>query len=122
MLKTGDGKMTSTAGRPRPSKTGSLSRLRSLIEALGPYQSLVLLWVPTSLVEPFKLIAVALAGEGHWITGTVMIIAAYAVSLLVVERLFKIVRPKLLTLPWFAKLWNRFVAVRSRIVEAFSRA
>lgn len=114
--------MTSTANRPRPGKTGSLSSLRSLIEALGPYQSLVLLWVPTSLVEPFKLIAVALAGEGHWIIGTVMIIAAYAVSLLVVERLFKIVRPKLLTLPWFAKLWNRFVAVRSRIVEAFSRA
>ena len=49
-----------------------------------------------------------------------MIIAAYAVSLLVVERLFKIVRPKLLTLLWFAKLWNWFVTVRSRSVEAFS--
>ena len=35
-----------------------------------------------------------------------MIVACYAFSLLVVERLFKIVKPKLLTISWFAKLWN----------------
>jgi hypothetical protein len=34
-------------------------------------------------------------------TGTGMMIAAYAASLLVVERLFKIVKPKLMTLNWF---------------------
>jgi hypothetical protein len=70
---------------PRPD--GLLSKLRGYIERLGPYQSLVLLAVPTSIVEPLKLIAVAVAGEGHWITGTVMIIAAYVCSLLLVERL-----------------------------------
>lgn len=59
-----------------------------------------------------------MAGQGHWIIGTVKIVAACAVSL--VERLFKIVRPKLLTVLWFAKLWNWFVTVRSRSVEAFS--
>ena len=62
------------------------TRLRRLIEGLGPYQSLVLLAVPTGLVEPLKLVAVAVAGDGHWITGTVMIVAAYAASLLLVER------------------------------------
>ena len=59
--------------------------------AVGPYQSLTLLAVPTSLIEPLKFVAVAIAGEGHWITGTAMIIAAYAGSLFVVERLFRIV-------------------------------
>jgi hypothetical protein len=44
-------------------------KLRSYIEELGPYQSLVLRAVPASLVEPLKLIAVAVAGDGHWITG-----------------------------------------------------
>ena len=80
---------------------------------------MVLLAVPVSLVEPLKLAAVAIAGEGHWITGTVTIIFAYAVSLLVIERLFKIVKPKLLTLPWFARLWSWIVNIRSRALGWF---
>lgn len=52
--------------------------------------------------------------KGHWITGTAMIIACYAFSLLVIERLFVIVKPKLLTIPWFAKLWEAFVFARTR--------
>ena len=96
-----------------------LSKLRGYIEGLGPHQSLVLLAIPTSVVEPLKLIAVAVAGDGHWITGTVMIIAAYAASLLLVERLFSIVKPKLLTLPWFARLWSWVVAACGKVVGLF---
>jgi hypothetical protein len=59
------------------------------------------------------------AGEGHWITGTFMMIAAYGCSLLFVERLFRIVRPKLLRLPWFARLWNWVLVVRAKVVEFF---
>ena len=82
----------------------------------------MLLLIPASIVEPLKLIAVAVAGEGHWITGTVMVLAAYAASLLIVERLFRIVKPKLLTLPWFARLWNWFVSVRSKAAGLFRSA
>jgi hypothetical protein len=96
-----------------------VSRLRRFIEGLGPYQSLVLLAIPTAVVEPLKLVAVAVAGDGHWITGTVMIIAAYAASFVFVERLFLIVKPKLLTLPWFAWLWARFIVVRGKAVGLF---
>jgi hypothetical protein len=91
--------------------------VRRSIEKLGPYQSLVLLLIPASIVEPLKLLAVAVAGEGHWITGTATMIVAYAGSLLAVERLFKVVKPKLLTLPWFARLWNWFVVLRSKVIE-----
>src|ERR1700761_4964348 len=95
---------------------GASSRmnLKRSIEALGPYPSLFLLALPTATVEPLKLAAVAVAGKGHWITGTVMIIICYAFSLLVVERLFAIVKPKLLAIPWFAKLWKGFVFLRMR--------
>jgi hypothetical protein len=96
-----------------------MASVRGYIERLGPYQSLLILVVPTCLVEPLKLLAVAVAGEGHWITGTVMIIAAYGCSLLFVERLFRVVRPKLLTLPWFARLWNWVVFVRGKVVRFF---
>jgi len=104
---------------PSPAQ-GHKSRLRRTIEGLGPYQSLVLLAIPVSLIEPLKVAAVAIAGEGHWITGTVTIIFAYAASLLLVERLFRIVKPKLLTLPWFARLWNGLMALRNRALRLFS--
>ena len=82
--------------------------LRRIIEGLRPYPSLLLLGLPTATVEPLKLAAVALAGKGHWISGTVMIAACYVFSLLVVERLFAIVKPKLPTIPWFASGWGVF--------------
>ena len=98
------------------------AKLRGYIEGLGPYQSLALLAIPTSLVEPLKLVAVAVAGDGHWITGTIMIIAAYAASLLLLERLFSIVKPKLLTLPWFKRLWSWVVTARGKVFGLFRSA
>jgi hypothetical protein len=91
---------------------GTASNIRRRIEGLGPYPSLALLAVPTSIVEPLKLAAVAIAGEGHWITGTVVIIAAYCTSVFAIERLFAVVKPKLLTLKWFARLWTWFGGLR----------
>jgi hypothetical protein len=39
----------------------------------------------------------------------------------VTERLFKIVKPKLLTLPWFKTLWLWFIAVRDKAFDYFRR-
>src|ERR1700736_4941158 len=104
--------MTSTEPARKPRAE---SRLKRFVRGLGPYQSLALLLVPVSVVEPLKLIAVAVAGEGHWIAGTAMVAGAYAVSVLFIERLFRLVKPKLLTLPWFARLWGRLVRVRGKL-------
>jgi hypothetical protein len=90
----------------------TLSKIRRRIEALGPYQSLVLLAVPTSIADPLKLVAVAIAGDGHWISGMLVIVAAYTASLLLVERLFTVVKPKLMTLNWFGRLWTWLVGLR----------
>jgi hypothetical protein len=94
-------------------------RLRGWIEGLSPYQSLALLVVPMCLIEPSKLVAIAVAGEGHWITGTLAVTAAYAGSLLFVERLFIIVKPKLLKLRWFAKIWARIIVCRYSLMSSF---
>jgi hypothetical protein len=95
--------------------------LRAWIKRLGPYQSLALLLLPASVVEPLKLIAIAVAGDGHWITGTAMIVIAYGASLLLVERLFRIVKPKLLTLPWFANIWTRLTVLRGKVFDRVRR-
>jgi len=96
----------------RPGKMTALARTRRRLQKIRPYLSLVMLLVPLLIVEPLKLLALIVAGKGHWFTGTGMILGAYAVSLLVVERLFRVVKPKLMTISWFSKLWTWFTAIR----------
>jgi hypothetical protein len=91
--------------------------LRRFIENLGPYQSLLVLAVPLTIVEPLKLVALFVLGEGHFVAGVLFMICAYAGSLFVTERLFTIVKPKLLTLRWFAKAWGWFVAIRDTLTR-----
>jgi hypothetical protein len=100
---------------PRRNMT-ALASLRRRIQKLTPYFSLLLLAVPVLLVEPVKFVAVFVAAKGHWLAATGMIICAYAVSLVLVERLFRAVKPKLLMLNWFAKLWVRYTTLRDKVV------
>ena len=72
--------------------------------------------LPLLLVEPLKLVALLVAGKGHWLTGTGMIVGAYAASILLVERLFRVVKPKLMMMEWFAKGWMWFVWLRDKTV------
>jgi hypothetical protein len=99
----------------------ALASLRRRIQKLTPYFSLLILAVPVLIVEPVKFVAVVVAGKGHWLTATGMIIAAYVVSLVVVERLFRAVKPKLLMLDWFEKLWARYTAVRDKLFAMIAR-
>jgi hypothetical protein len=99
--------------KPRRSMT-PLAFARRQIQQLGPYQSLALILLPILLVEPLKVAAVFVAGEGHWLAGTGILVAAYATSLVFVERLFKVVKPKLMTMNWFASIWMWFTAVRDK--------
>jgi hypothetical protein len=87
-----------------------LQPLRRRIERLGPYPSLFLLIIPLAIVEPLKLATIFIAGDGHWITGLIALLCAYAVSLFITHWLFGVVKPKLLTLPWFAACWTWLAA------------
>ena len=95
--------------------------MRRSLERLPPYPSLIVLAVPVAIVEPLKLMAVFVAGDGHWLTGAFVLIGAYAGSLFVTERLFVVVKPKLLTLPWFAAIWTWFGARRERVLGLLRR-
>jgi hypothetical protein len=92
-----------------------LRRLRRHVERLPPYPSLVLVMMPLAVVEPLKLATLFVIGSGHWITGMITMLFAYAVSLFVTHRLFGIVKPKLLTLPWFAGIWMRLAALWQKL-------
>lgn len=86
--------------------------IRHFLKGLGPYQSLLVLAVPLVIIEPLKVLALLVVGDGHFVAGTLAMICAYAGSLFITERLFGILKPKLLSLAWFAKMWSWFVTVR----------
>jgi hypothetical protein len=88
--------------------------IRRFLVRLGPYQSLLVLAVPLAIIEPLKVLALLVVGDGHFIAGTLVMIGAYAGSLFVTERLFRVLKPKLLTLPWFARIWSWFVTARDK--------
>jgi hypothetical protein len=90
---------------------------RRQIERLPPYPALLILVGPLAVVEPLKLATVFIAGEGHWITGGLIMAFAYAVSLFVTHWLFNVIKPKLLTLHWFARAWARFITIRNKTLR-----
>jgi hypothetical protein len=97
-------------GNPKP----RLRYLRRQIDRLPPYPALFLLVGPLAVVEPLKLVTIFIVGEGHWITGALVMLFAYSVSLFATHWLFVVVKPKLLTLRWFARLWAIFVRLRDK--------
>jgi hypothetical protein len=90
--------------------------IHRFLDRLGPYQSLLILAIPLAIVEPLKLVALIVVGGGHFIAGVLVMICAYAGSLFITERLFLVLKPKLLTLSWFAVAWHRFVTVRDKLI------
>jgi hypothetical protein len=95
--------------------------MRERIDRIGPYAALVLVLVPLLVVEPLKLIALLIAGEGHWIGGLACLLLAYAGSLFIVERLFRLLRPNMMRSPVLARglVWLR--RIKSGVVQIFRR-
>jgi hypothetical protein len=70
--------------------------------------------LPIAIVEPLKIVTLFVAGNGHWLAGTGILIAAYGFSFGLIERLFKVLKSKLMTMNWFANMWTWFTAVPNR--------
>ena len=75
---------------------------------------IVALAIPLAIVEPLKLVGALVFGAGHLLTGTTVVAVAYAGSLFVIHRLFKIVKPNLMRLSWFARLWEWLLSTRRK--------
>lgn len=91
-----------------------LHRLEVWICRLGPYTSLVLFALPAVLLFPVKLLALWAMGNGHALTGLLVIIAAKIIGAAAVARLYLLTRPVLLTILWFARLLGWFLALKQR--------
>ena len=92
-----------------------LRPIESLIVALPPYLALLVFAVPTLLLIPVKLIAVYLMTHGQETLGVLTVLAAKFAGTALVARTFTLTRPKLMTIKWFAWLYERFISFKSRL-------
>src|SRR6476620_6557902 len=105
--------MRPVAHIPIRRKLSVWASFRRRVQQLGPDQSLLLRTVPLGMMQPLRIVAVVVSGKGHWLSGAVTIAAAYVMSLLITERLFRLVKPKLMMLDWFAKIWAKASSISS---------
>jgi hypothetical protein len=89
-----------------------LVRLRRWIASLRPYPALALFSVPVAVLEPVKPAAAYLAATGHVLVGIGLLSFGEILKLVLVERLFGIVKNKLMTIPVFAWAYGKFRVAR----------
>lgn len=80
-----------------------LKAITALIIRLPPYAILCILAVPFIIAEPLKVVALYWIGTGHFLVGAATLVAAYALSFVLVERIYDAGREKLGTIAWFAR-------------------
>ncbi|MFG1393090.1 hypothetical protein [Xanthobacter agilis] len=76
---------------------------------------LALIGVPYAVVEPVKFLAMLHIANGHVRTGTFVLVLAYLVSFVLIERVYTAGRPQLMTLPAVAWVIVTSGTVRDRI-------
>lgn len=86
------------------------------IVRLPPYATLVVFCVPVLMLLPVKLGAVWLMTQGHAAVGLLLFVGAKLAGTGVVARLFVLTRPRLMSLPWFARGYARWLAWKARIL------
>lgn len=91
--------------------------LGRLLQRLPPYVALLVIAVPFIGIEPVKVFSLFWIGIGHFVSGTILLVLSYVVSLFVVERLFHVMRGQLMTIGWFAWSFNKVMAAKAWAID-----
>jgi hypothetical protein len=82
-------------------------RIATWIQSLGAYPSLFLFIVPLIVLEPVKPLGLYWIGTGRQIGGVLVLIVGEVIKILVLERIFRITRPKLMSFRAFAWAYDQ---------------
>jgi hypothetical protein len=121
-----------------------IARLEAWLMRLPPYQALLAFVMPSILILPIKLAALFFAAKHMFGLALASVIIGKMLATAILARLYRILRPTLMTIGWFAKAdtwffywrdaayafvkslpaWKKAAAIvlqlRARIVELFS--
>jgi len=93
-----------------------LRQLEALITRAPPWAALIVLLLPSLLLVPVKIGALWLMAQGQHTLGLALIVVAKVMGTAIVARLFALTRPALLSLPWFASVYARWVAWKDVLI------
>jgi hypothetical protein len=86
------------------------ARIAALVARLPAPVVLIFFLVPVVIIEPMQTVCVYLTVRGHWLIGIVGFITLKFLGLGLIAVLFDLTREKLLSMPWFAWVYAKFVA------------
>ena len=93
-----------------------INALEKQISRLPPYAALTAFILPALMLLPLKIFALLALAHGHTILGISIIFAAKVSSAALSARLYQLTRPSLMTLAWFARWSNAFIAFKNRLI------
>lgn len=96
-------------------KLALIRRVEAGIAGLPPHGILLLFLIPLAIIEPFKIYALYLIGQGRFLAAVMTFVLAKVVGLGLAERLFAIGRDKLLSIRWFAWCHARILTIRDHV-------
>jgi hypothetical protein len=79
-----------------------LRDFRAEVGSLNRYAALLLLLVPWLILEPLKPFSIVLFTHKHHLSATLLMVGSEVIKLTLLEQIFDITKPKLLTFGWFA--------------------
>jgi hypothetical protein len=103
-----------TVARPLANRIAAhwmFGSLHARIISLRPYPTLALFAVPLIVLEPVKPVAVYLTGTGHIAIGMIVLVGE-VLKLVLLERLFRVSRDKLISIPTFAWTYGMYLQAR----------
>lgn len=91
-----------------------IARLEAWLMRLPPYWALLTFVAPSLLILPIKLAAFWFGVHAKYGLALASVIAGKLLATAILARLYRILRPSLMTIPWFAWADTRFFAWRDR--------
>src|SRR5471032_3181821 len=85
------------------------SKIAAFIAILPAPVALIIFLIPLAIVEPFKIVALWLIAVGHPILGALGWVAMQFAGVGLVAVAFDLTREKLLSMPWFVWVYEKFL-------------
>ncbi|HYD07480.1 MAG TPA: hypothetical protein VEC60_17215 [Reyranella sp.] len=92
-----------------------IARLEAWLVRLPPYWALLAFAAPSVLILPVKVAAFWFGLHGRYALALASVIAGKLLATAILARLYRILRPSLMAIPWFSWADTRFFAWRDRI-------
>ncbi len=104
-------------GAARLARLRLWARFEAALRTLPPWGAVLAIFLPALLLLPIKLFGLFLLGEGHAMSAVMLLLAAKLVGTAIVARLFQLVEPALMQLPWFARCYPRWKLWKDGVFE-----